>query len=779
MLKIIQLAIRSLWREWRAGEWLIACFALLLAVTATTSMHFYTDRLLRGLDKQSATFLGGDLVVSSSTPIPADWVGKTQQLKLRTAQVWSYLTVINSKNQASSNQMQLVSLRAVSEDYPLIGDSSVYPDPRTMWIEPRLLPLLSILIGDKVKIGSETFTIKRILSSDIDTLGTGLIIAPRVLIRLDDVPATHTVLPGSRVDYRLLVAGNTSDLQAFKNWITPLLQPGQTLIDVHSQHFALQDIVQRTEYYLQLILLVCLLMSGVAISLSIQQYIRRHYAQIALWRCLGARQNHIVIIFFIQLVVIAFTIGVIGIFLGYVAQEVFAYIFEDFIRFPLPASGLSPIILGFFTSNLILFLFSFPLVSELPRISPLYIWRDEVSMNTLRGYASLAISFLIILLFVSWFMNFSLLSIFFFLGLFISVIFLYGISLLFIYALRIAVKYMDGTFRRGISQLIQHPNSISLQFIGFNLILIAIIVSGLIRGNLIDSWQQSLPVTAPNFFAFNIDRSDIVNLENFFQKQNIRIEGIYPMVRGRLTALNGKPILTAVPVEAINNNALHRDLNLSWMWELPSDNKIVKGEPWTLKAMNKPLVSVEYKLAQDLRLHLGDELTFQIGEQKFNAIITNFRTLVWSSIHPNFFMIFPPGLLNNFPSTYITSFHLDAGQQLVLNDLVKIFPNVTIVDMANVLLQIQDLLSKMIIAMQYLFVFAAGLGILIFIACLQATMDERRQTYSLLHVLGADKQYISRSLMVEFFTLFFLIVFTAILFSVLIGNLLVKYIFNL
>ncbi len=257
------------------------------------------------------------------------------------------------------------------------------------------------------------------------------------------------------------------------------------------------------------------------------------------------------------------------------------------------------------------------------------------------------------------------------------------------------------------------------------------------------------------------------------------VEGIYPMIRGRLIALNGKSILEAVPKSESNNNALHRELNLSWMLQPPSDNKIVTGADFTSHDIGKAVVSVEKKLADDLQLQLGNTLTFQVGEQKLSAVITNLRTVDWSSFHPNFFMIFPPGLLDQLPTTYITSFHLAINQTVLLNQLVQLFPNVTVIDVADLLTQMQDLVGKVTLAVQYLFLFTLGAGILIFMTSLQASMDERHLTYNLLHVLGASKKYIRKSLIVEFSCLFVLIAMSAILFSYLIVYVLEHRVFNI
>jgi putative ABC transport system permease protein len=389
------------------------------------------------------------------------------------------------------------------------------------------------------------------------------------------------------------------------------------------------------------------------------------------------------------------------------------------------------------------------------------------------------ISISCISMFMYWFMNYSLLTLYFLGALIVSMIFLYLLGLLLLLLLRRIILYTEGAIRRGLSQLIHHPKNVLLQFIGFNLILVSLLVVGLVRTHLMANWQQSLSSKAPNYFAINIAPTDLTGLKQFFQQHHVAIDGIYPMVRGRLTALNGKPILEAVPAAESNNNALHRELNLSWMLQPPSDNKIVSGPPLTEKDIGKPVVSVEKKLADDLHLKIGNTLTFQIGEQKISAIIINNREVDWSSFHPNFFMIFPPHLLENLPTTYITSFHLAPAQTILLNQLVQTYPNLTVIDVANVLAQMQDLLSKLTLAIQYLFLFALGAGILIFITSLQASMDERRLTYHLLHVLGASRKYIRHTVMVEFICLFILITASASALSYLIVYLLETKVFNL
>lgn len=773
MLKFLALAVKQLWREWRAGEWLIVFIALLLAVTATTSLHFYTDRLTRGLEAQGARFLGGDLVISSSSPIPELWLKQAHAMSLRTAQVWAYPTVVSVHN-----RMQLVNLQAVSDAYPLLGQSPLHLAPQTVWVEPRLLPLLGLHVGEQMPVGAASFKIQALLTPDIDMLNTGWTIAPRVMMRLADVPETRTVIPGSRIDYRLLLAGAPDDIAAFQRWITPQLTSAQRVLDVNNAQSGLNNVIDRTDNFLQLALLVCLLMSGVAIVMSMQQYLRRHLAYVALWRCLGADRKQIILIFVWQAVLIALAAGALAVLTACALQSLFARLFTQYLQFPLPAAGFAPVISGFLTSLFLLFSFSFPVMNQLPQTPPLYIWRNEIAFHKRNDLYFIG-GVLLVMLFIVWFMHFTWLAFYFLSLIIVSVALLYVIARFLLACLRMLARITDGAVRRGISQLAQHSLNTSVQFIGFSMILIALVVLAMVRNQIISSWQDTLSTRAPNYFAFNIAPADVQTLRQLLTRNRVVVEGIYPMIRGRLTSLNGRPIMQAVPPSALNNNALHRDLNLSWMWRFPSDNKIVAGRPWGAQDENQPLVSVENGVADALQIHLGDELTFRVGDQSLTVKVVSLRSVQWGSFHPNFFMIFPPGDYARFPTTYITSFHLRPAQTELLNQVVQAYPNITVIDIASLLRQMQDLLGKITLAMEYLFLFALSAGVLIFITCIQASMDERKTTYRLLRVLGAGKGYIMRSLATEFCCLAIIITGSALAIGGVMGWLIEQYVMGL
>lgn len=771
MLKEWRLAQTMLYRECRAGQWLIIIFALILAVTIFTAIDFFTNRLARGLDSQSAQLLGGDLVITSSTPIAAAWIKKANELSLRTAEVIVFPSVISA-----NNQLQLVNIQAVSKTYPLFG-KPIKMKHQQVLVESRLLPMLNIHIQDNMNIGAANFIIVSRLPSDLEMMNTGWVIAPRVLMRLDDVPATKILLPGSRVNYRLLLSGTPDHLKQFRSQIKPQLQPDQGMLDVQSQRNMLSNSLQHADKYIQLVILFCIIMCGTAITLSVRQHLRRHYDDIALWRCLGAPEKQITRVIVSQFFMVALIAGAAGTLAGYLLQTMIVGLFNAYIDFPLPAADFSPILLGFLTSTILLFCYAYPIITLLPRTPPLHLWRSEIvsKQNYRNTYA--VITLILLLGYVYWIMDFSLLALFILDALLLTIGTLYLLNIFALSFIRKLVKISNGAIRRGLSQFIQHPETTGIQLTAFTLIVMSLMILANIKHDILGNWRMTLPSTTPNYFAFNIAPYEIEQVNSFLKNVHVQVDDIYPMIRGRLVSLNGKPIMQVIPDTAKNHNALHRDLNISSMQTYPSDNKIIAGAAFAKDDSGKMIISVEKNLAADLHLTLGDKLGFKIGDREIFAVIANIRTVDWGSFHPNFYVIFPPDSLDDFAATFITSFHLSPQQTRILNQLIRQFPNITVIDIASILLQIQNLISKMATALQYLFIFAIIAALLIFVAGLLASMDERRTTYRLLRILGAGHRYIYSSLIVEFGFLALMTFACAFALSKIISHLLMTMIF--
>ncbi len=750
MLNVFRLSLRFFWREWCRGQWLIVFFAVLIAVSGITALNFYSDRLKRGIEENTSKFLGGDLVITSSTPIPEAWRDYAKQLTLRQAEVWSYPTVATAHQ-----QMQLINLQAVSASFPLWGDEPQL-QKNTIVIEQRLFPLLALKLNDDVTIGAAQFKVTRVLKTENALADANWLIAPRAMILLEDVAKTKTVIPGSRVAYRLLLAGDRPALRDYVKWIKPQLTSEQRLLDVHNQEERLTNLIDQIENFLQLGLLISLGLCSLAIILSVRYYLHHHYETVALLRSLGAKQNSILYLYLYKLMIVTLVAGVLGVFIGYFAQTILAKIFQAYLQFALPPPGWTPMFFGLILSVALVFIFAYPILTVLPKTSPLYLWRNDIVIATTTNHYFFISGFIILLLLIYSLTGFSVLTLLFlnFIGL--SAAFLYALSLLLLFMLKKNI-HKTAVFRRGLNQLIYYADNTSLQFISFTLMLMLIITLTMIRTNLIGNWQQSFSAKTPNYFAINIAPQDLNLFRNIFSQNNIATSGIYPLVRGRIIELNHQPIMQAVPAAARGNNALHRELNLTWMKQFPADNKVVAGAAWPVDS-SIAAISVEKKLADDLQLKLGDTLTFQIGEQTIAAKIMNFRTVSWTSFHPNFFVIFMPNIINNYPTTYITSFHLSSTQTNFLNQIVAHFPNVTIIDVANLLKQVQDMISKITYASQYLLLFALGAGVLVLMASLQINKDERSRAYQLWRVLGASKKYIWQSMLIEWSGLVVMIV---------------------
>lgn len=769
LLKNMRLAAIFFWREWRAGEWYLIYFALFFAVSTLTSLHFYTDRLMQGLEQQSSRLLGGDLALESPTPIPKDFYFKARQLQLKTAEVWLYPTMVSIRN-----QFQLVNVQAISAKYPLTAPAPLRPSPHTVWLEPRLFPLLNIQVGEILSIGKANFKTDKIPIDYTPLILRQWLLAPRLIMRLEDVPATSTILPGSRAEYRLILQGSKDHLNQFIQLLRPALKVGQRFINASNQQKTLEDFLERTHHFLELAFITCFMMSGVAISISVQQYLRRHSSHVALWSTFGAKRIQIIHLFLWQLFILSLSASILGILVGYAIQVLIEHNLHEILKLSLPSPSLTPFLLALIASLLILMCFAYPILTELPKASPLKLWHQQLNTRNQNSQTYFFGSCLLILLFIYYVVGFSLLMIFILDVLLLSIGLLYLLGLALLSGLRLLKDQTRGTVRQGINQLLHHPESVSVQLTAFSLILTLLLTLFNTQSNLLERWHKRLPPRTPNYFAFNLANTDLVEFRRFFSKADVELGTFYPITRGRLILLNDQSLYSVLPKNALSHNALHRELNLSWMWDFPSDNRITAGRPWSRNDFAQPLISIEASFAKELGLKLEDRLTFQIGDESISAKIMSIRELQWTSFHPNFYVIFPPGVLNHFATTYLVSFYLNPSHNYLINTIVRSFPNVTVIDIAFLLKQLQNILEKLTLTFQYLFLFTFGSAILIFMASFQASMDERRKTYHLLRILGANRNYLYKSILVEFLILASLVIAISLLLSEGLSYLLVK-----
>lgn len=759
MFNRLALALRLLRRDWRAGELRLFVAALVVAVGAVTAVGFFNDRIERGLTQRSAEMLGADFAVSGSVPIAKEWLDAAGVQELRASTSIDFASVI-----VRGDRLQLAGIRAVDGNYPVRGEvrtapalyqpdaPSGTPALGTIWVESRLLHALGVAIGDRVDVGSAKFIVARVLTYEPGRAGNFFAFAPRAMIHVNDIERTGVIQPGSRITYTAGFAGAAAAVTAYRNWIGPQLTANQRLLEPREGNTAIGRAMERVERYIGLTSLLAVLLAGVAIAMAARRYSVRHYDMSALLRCLGITQSQIVALYLPQFLVLGVVASAIGCVVGFAAQAAIYWCVRDLFPIQLPAPGFAPVLYGLGTGLATLAGFAIVPVLRLKRVPPLRVLRRDLtplppSAWLVYGIAGATVLALAKSYTGSWTLTLGVLA-----GGIAAAAALAAIAW---GLLRMSQRWRRRrglVWRFGLSHLSRRtPTSIG-QMLAFGLTLMAMSLIALVRTDLLATWQAQLPPDTPNHFAFNVLPVDVPALERFFEKNAISAQALYPMVRGRLVTINGVAVTEAVTKEQSNNEALQRELNLTWSATVPPDNRIVHGTWWTVAEANKR-VSVEQKLAERLGIKLGDKLGFVVGGAEVGATVASIRSVQWDSFHPNFYMIFEPGALDEFPATYITSFRLADEQKKLLAMLVKKFPTVTVLELDQFLQQARTIVRQAALAVELVLLFVLAAGFVVLYAALAASLDERLHEGALLRSLGASRRQLRVGHLAEFVAL--------------------------
>jgi len=758
MRQTLRLAGRLLRRDWRAGEIQALLFALAIAAATTTAITAFSERLKLAFGEQTGELLGADLVVESSRPISPAWLAQADARALRHTGAIEFASMA-----VADNGLQLVAVKAVGNDYPLRGAVRVaadpygdeapalhMPEPGTLWIESRLFAILKLKLGDRLRIGEADFRVAQVLGFEPSRGGDILNLSPRVLMHSSDLPRTQVIQPGSRISYRALFAGETERISAYRHWLEPQLAEQDRLVDARTGRPAIGNALDKAERYLGLASLVAIGLAGVAVAMAARRYSLRHYDTSAMLRCLGAVQRDIVALYLAQMLLLGLVGSAVGAGFGWLAQLGLVRLLAGLLPLTPPQAGLWPLALGIATGLVTLAGFALPPVLRLRQVPPLRVLRRDLTPLPPRAWLVYGLALLTLFALMWRYTGDAQLTLSIAGGAAVSVLLLLGLALLLLRAARQLRQGAGSTWRFGINSLWRRGASSVGQIAAFGLVILAMSLTALLRTDLLASWQTQLPDDAPNQFAINILPEARTAFADFLRSEGIHSAPVYPVVRGRLTAINGTPVRQAVTKEAQDNNALHRDLNLTWSATLPADNRIVAGE-WVNEITDKGVpVSVEAKLAERLGLKLGDALEFLVANQTFSAHIASLRSVEWDSFRPNFYMIFPPGVLEQFPGSAMTSFYLAPGQQAVLQRLVAQFPAVTVLDVGALLGEVRRIFEQVTLAVEYILVFVLLASLAVLFAVLAASHDERIQEGALLRALGASRRQVRSGHFAEF-----------------------------
>ena len=752
---LIRLALRLLFREWRAGSLTVMATALLIAITSHTTIGLFTERLSNAMEAKATHLLGADLVIKSPSAIGPEllknYVNDTPNANLNIAHTVEFTTVA-----IAGDELKLTSVKAVSNNYPLKGfmrtsltlfgeeiTTTDSPPLGELWVEHRVLSSLNINVGDTVDIGDTALKVSRVLTFEPDRSGAFYALAPRIIMNLDDLPKAGIVQQGSRVDYRYLIEGTPSNIKTYRDWIKPQLTPSQSVLDIHNERPAVSSSLVRAESYMKLSGLVAILLAAVAIAMSAR---------------LGGRQNDVLFIFILQLAILAFFSGVIGSILGWASQSFIAFLIQDMLPESFPQPSLTSAWTGLALSFIVLFGFSLPTLIRFRQVSPLRVLRKNLEPNSLSGVIIYLATFIFVSLLIFVYTQDIKLTAASLIG--GATIALFGfiiVALLFILLNKFNQK-SPLIIKSGIRNLIRRKNETRWQTLAFGITLMAMTLVVIIRSDLIDTWQSQLPEDIPNHFVMNILPDDVNAFEEFLAKEKITSSNLYPVSRGRLTHINNAAVKSSVTKEEESNEALNRELNLTEASVMQKDNRLVQGEWWpnntkSNKASptpNTPKVSIEARLAKKLNVQLGDELTFFIGSRSLKAGVSSIRTVKWDSFKPNFYMVFEPGSLSSYPTTNLTSFYLPEKKRDVLNAMLRQFPAITLLEVGAILDQIKSILAQVTLAVEIVLSFVLFAGFAVTFAALQSTLSQRLHEGALMRTLGASKRQIRINQWVEY-----------------------------
>jgi putative ABC transport system permease protein len=760
-MKALRFALLALSRDWRSGELVVLMAALLVAVTALTGVGFFTDRVGQAVARQAAEVIAADLRLQSSRELSEDYVTQARSEGLATARTLSFASVVFFGQESS-----LASIRAVDAGYPLRGRVKTADEPFTpgretrdipargdVWLDSRLLARLGAKVGDEVNVGAATFRVSRVLAYRPDQGSAFVDLAPSLLMNLDDMAATQLIQPGSRVTYAILFAGDPAAIRAFKARLEASKLASERLVDVAEASPQIQASMDRAGRFLNLSALITVLLAAVAVAMAARRYVRRHLDNVALMKCLGARQGFILRVTSIELVLLALLAALLGAGLGYLAQEGLALLLKDLVRGDLPPPTWAPALLGLVTAVAILVGFALPPTLQLKNVPPARVLRRNLEPPPLRhaGAYLLAIGALVAMLFAL--VRDARLVSYVVVGTSATLAMLLAAGWLLV---RAAGRLRGGVgvaWRYGVANLSRRGRESIVQVVAFGLGLMVLLLLGVVRKDLLNTWQASLPVNTPNHFLINIRSDQTDAFRHFFTERGMPDPQLFPMIRARMTALNGTPI-AKLPLKGDRAKAFaEREQNLSWARDLQLDNKIIAGRWWTDADKGRKLVSVASGYSDELGIKVGDTLSFDVAGEPLDAEVSSIREVQWDTFRPNFFLVFSPGTLDGMVGTWLTALKLDEAGKRSLVDLVHQFPNVSIFDIEAILDQVRQVGDRASLAVQYVFLFTLLAGITVLLAAVQSTRDERAYESAMLRTLGASRRVVLAGVATEFLVL--------------------------
>ena len=757
----LPLPLKMLQRDWRAGELRVLALALLVAVASVTSVAFFADRVWQALTREANQMLGADVLLVSDNPFKAELRDEIVRRDLARVDGVSFVSMARAGEVA-----QLAGVKAVSAGYPLRGrlriaqqlnaedaETDAIPARGSVWLDERLSAALGVAVGQSIELGNARFSVGAVLTLEPDRGLSFFNIAPRLLLHLDDLPATGLIQNGSRAHYQLYVAGERALTEAFERWAKPQLGPGQRIESLGNARPEVRAGLDRAQQFLGLSAMLAVILAAVAIALSTRRYTQRHLDGYAVMRCFGAAQRRLLALFGYEFVLLGLAACVAGCVLGYAGQAVIALWLTDFVASSLPQPGFFPVLQGFAAGLLLLLGFALPPLLQLKSVPAIRVIRREVGAPAQGALAAYALGLAALAALLVWQAGELKLGATVFGGFAAAFVLFWLASLGALRVFAALGRSGSVSWRYGLANLRRRSGANAVQIVALALSLTVMLLLVFIRGDLLESWRAKLPQDAPNRFVVNIQPEQAAPLAQFLAQQGVAAPATYPMVRARLAAINGRAVGAADYTDERAKRQIDREFNLSFMQTIPPGNQVTDGHWFSAGDLARGSVSVEMWIAERLGIQLGDALTFSGGGASVTVPVTSLRKLDWDTMRPNFFFVTTPGALAAFPLSYMTTFRLPDADAGFTTRLTQAFPNLTVIDVSAVMRQINGVLDQVIRAVQFVFLFALAAGVLVLYAALLSTQDERLQEAALMRALGASRAQVAGAQRAEFLAL--------------------------
>ncbi len=763
------MALKLLWRSWRGGQLGLIFGSLVMAVVVVTSVALLADRVERALVKESSHFLAADAQVRSSREIPSQWLAEAHEQGVMTAEMALFASMVYS-----GDYNHLASVKAVQDNYPLRGvltlsetpfatDPEQFqqvdhgPPPGEAWVDSRLLPLLNMNLGDRLDVGEVSLRATRVIVEEPDRGGSFSLFGARVLMNWTDLAASGVIQPGSRVNYRLLLAAGDDDLADYLSWLEPQLAVHDRLLSPDEAQAGLTDTLAQGRRFLLLAGSLGVVLAGIALALASRHFAVGQTATVALLKSWGVSARRVRALYWQQTLWLGLVGSLLGLVLGWVIHEVLIVLVRELLPVNLPAPGWRPWLTGLATGLLCLLGFALPALWHLPALSPLVVLRRDVPVQLVGAMRRLLIGVVVVAAMLLWYSQSLAMTMAVLGGLALTAATVMGPGWLLLRLLRHLGNRAGNVWRLALGNLWRRRVQSLVLLAGFVSAMAILMTLVMIRTSLLEEWRWQLAEDAPNHFLVNVAPHELAGVEKLLADNQLQSVGWYAMVRGRITLIDGQP-----PSEELvdSNEALRRELNLSWSSQLPEGNVVEWGAWWDQLGdfsgrygEDVAPVSIEQDLAEEIGVTLGSRLTFNVGGLTFEGLITSIRSLNWDTMTPNFYILFPEGYLEKFPRIFMTSLYLPPEQKPFVNELLKAYPTVLVIELDMVIDRIRTMVSQVTHGLELMTLLILGCGVLVMLAAVKLSMDERLQESAILRTLGSTGRRILAVQSLEFGTL--------------------------